>query len=75
MWMVPFRCDPDCCQVSVNVPEKAPLYCPDQVPSSELAVVAELVAAELLGVAAGALAAGADECAVVLLPGSVELLG
>ena len=32
--MVPLRLDPVCCQVSVNEPEKGPLYCPDQVPPS-----------------------------------------
>lgn len=30
--IVPLTCDPDCSQVRVNVPVKAPTYRPDQVP-------------------------------------------
>ena len=30
--MVPLSVDPDCCQLRVNVPLKAPLYCPDHFP-------------------------------------------
>gem|GEM_PF-3590201 len=32
--IVPLRFDPDCCHVRVNVPVKAPLYCPDHFPES-----------------------------------------
>jgi hypothetical protein len=35
MLIVPERLEPDCRQVSVNVPELLPLYWPDQVPVSE----------------------------------------
>jgi hypothetical protein len=57
--MVPLSFDPDCCQVRVNVPWEAPLYCPDHVPESPpvaTAVVdacALLVAVEIGGVVVG----------------------
>jgi hypothetical protein len=53
--MLPFRFDPDCCQVRVNVPWEAPLYCPDHVPESPpvATVVVDcgelLVAVEIVG--------------------------
>jgi hypothetical protein len=68
--MVPLRFDPVCCQVRVNVPLKAPLYCPDQVPESTPvgAGVAVVVGVEVVVGVAAAGDVGAVAVVVGLLP-------
>lgn len=54
--ILPLRCDPDCVQLSVNLPEYAPLYFPDHLPDSPpLAVVVVVGAVVVLAGAAGVL--------------------
>src|SRR5579863_8484296 len=55
--MVPSNVAPDWVQVSVNVPWKVPLYCPDQDPARLTAGGGAVGVA--VGVAVGALVAGA----------------
>src|SRR5437762_362760 len=56
-WMMPFSFEPFWCHASLNVPEKAPLYVPDQVPESpesdDPPVGEEVAGGELAGDAAG----------------------
>src|ERR1700694_2260017 len=71
IWMVPLRLDPVCCQVSVNEPEKGPLYCPDQVPpSAPVGAVVAVGAGVGVGVGAAATAAvvGVGVVVSVVLP-------
>src|SRR5437868_6456325 len=67
--MLPLRTDPDCCQVSVKVPWKEPLYCPDHVPDSP-PVAAAVDAVDALAAVGAVVGAGAAVVAVVA-PGLV----
>lgn len=59
--MVPVSVEPDCVHVSVNVPWKAPPYCPDHVPErSPVAGGGFVVGAAVGGATEGAVVAGGD---------------
>jgi hypothetical protein len=62
--MVPLKVDPVCCQLSLNVPVKAPPYLPDQLPDRSTAAAGALevggAAVELAVVETLALAGGVE---------------
>src|SRR5579872_1108960 len=69
--MLPLRADPVWVQVRVNVPEKAPLYVPFQVPESPPADAAGVGVGEVVISGVVALVAGAGGLVVALPAGGV----